>query len=571
MDNPKDSEIMKHPFIAHNIKESIESQFPVFALQSGEKVTHYKADPIKSQTLLSLTTIREKTRAGPSAMETGKFIEWLIASANNELQDLNERKRKTFMAQQHFEKMRKAIDKTEKTLLGLLSSTKTLSKNLLCKFMGPAVTPSEAVPPKETKKGGKKTEEETRKGSLIKESDGSSATKEEIQNLLVHWADFDIQKNMRNLSLNARKEISSLKMVIQNQMIALETLLKPEKEESGKKKTSNDSPITKGKIKEKPQSLKELKMPNALCQGTRGIIKDFLEKEEGSFVCSFLSLDGAVLRSNLEDFESRKSLRLSVSAGTKQEFNTLAPFRGGNMFLFVDRCGKQLSLYDGNLETTIKTWRTDSEVNRAVPVNEVLIGVGTQNGNLLFYDPDQERPIRTIELGPAGVTDIVLSPDSQTMFIGDTEGNVLSLEIGTGEIQWSRHLVPGSNEVSCLAISPDGSILAVAGGNMNKKVAFFDARTGEASPIEEFSKFSGTILTQKWSDDSSFLMVQSEFEVVLLAFEKGQNNKGVCVEQCTLNKSLFGGAWLQSLEVDWERGKAYIGTIFGEVWRVSFE
>lgn len=118
------------------------------------------------------------------------------------------------------------------------------------------------------------------------------------------------------------------------------------------------------------------------------------------------------------------------------------------------------------------------------------------------WDLEADRPLDRLTDDGAKIIHVDFSPDGRTLASGSAQGTVKLWDVATGhEIDtWSAH--PGQ-AVACVAFSPDGSILASAGGVAVPEVKFWDVETrrlghtlrGHTGPIWDlaFSPDGGTL------------------------------------------------------------------------------
>jgi len=88
------------------------------------------------------------------------------------------------------------------------------------------------------------------------------------------------------------------------------------------------------------------------------------------------------------------------------------------------------------LELRVPIWITDMQFTSAPGGGRFGIVTGTGHGHVRLYDTAARRaPVHSIDVGEFPVSAIELSPDKQTLFVGDTTGGMNSYDLRT----W-RHL-----------------------------------------------------------------------------------------------------------------------------------
>jgi len=135
--------------------------------------------------------------------------------------------------------------------------------------------------------------------------------------------------------------------------------------------------------------------------------------------------------------------------------------------------------------------------------------VGNQGkGSVSFVDSNSGRPIRKIE--EDNINAIALSPDGQTLAIGNISGSLRLWDVNTGE---TKLTLEGQDiQTRSVAFSPDGKLIA-AGGYGNT-VKLWDAKTGVSKhPLEGHDNEIGSVA---FSPDGKTIASGSEDDTVKL-------------------------------------------------------
>ncbi|PKO19197.1 MAG: hypothetical protein CVU39_01205 [Chloroflexi bacterium HGW-Chloroflexi-10] len=132
---------------------------------------------------------------------------------------------------------------------------------------------------------------------------------------------------------------------------------------------------------------------------------------------------------------------------------------------------------------------------------KVLTGSNTARLWSITMDKQQQ----TIS-APAGVTTFALSPDGNTILVGDVDGNTGLWDLGTGQLL--RNFSNGGANITSVAFSPDGSLVAVPALNINSaSVKLYDPLTGELLKTFTADSLQPQIGVLSFSSDSKMIFV----------------------------------------------------------------
>jgi len=118
---------------------------------------------------------------------------------------------------------------------------------------------------------------------------------------------------------------------------------------------------------------------------------------------------------------------------------------------------------------------------RFTPDGKDLVSAGWDS-TIRFWDPSTGKELRRLEGHRHdqrhGVTGITFSPDGQLLASAGNDGTIQIQDLRTGKQQ--SMVAHESSAVACVAISPDGTMLASGGGgNRSRTLVVWDLRTGK--------------------------------------------------------------------------------------------
>jgi WD40 repeat protein/serine/threonine protein kinase len=129
-----------------------------------------------------------------------------------------------------------------------------------------------------------------------------------------------------------------------------------------------------------------------------------------------------------------------------------------------------------------------------------LAAVGTERGNIDFWDPQTGKLIRELTGGHATwVWGLAFSPDGRWLASSSDEGAVQLWETATG--QQGLRLSGHTGRIRSLAFSRDGKLLA--SGCLDKKVRVWDARTGDL--LHTLTGHTGEVLSVAFDTQQDLL------------------------------------------------------------------
>jgi WD40 repeat protein/serine/threonine protein kinase len=161
---------------------------------------------------------------------------------------------------------------------------------------------------------------------------------------------------------------------------------------------------------------------------------------------------------------------------------------------------KGTRLASGDFKGAVILWDVASgrmlrrEVVVSSPVESVVFVHGGRRllfglyvGEIALLDLEHADPPRTVRV-PDGFTDLVVDERTNRITIGDSRGALIALSLPDLEVV---HRLSGAHDQSivCLALSPDGQLLATSG--MDRRVVLRDASTLQA--VATFPSWTGVV------------------------------------------------------------------------------
>lgn len=120
---------------------------------------------------------------------------------------------------------------------------------------------------------------------------------------------------------------------------------------------------------------------------------------------------------------------------------------------------------------------TGTVLDLAVSANGSWLATTPNRYRIDLWDLENRQLLHTIHTSFTGaVSELVFSPDQQTLATGHYDGTIRLWDVYSGEL---LRMIPGTGIVSSLSFSPDGSVLASGNGEQNQPVLLWSPATGE--------------------------------------------------------------------------------------------
>lgn len=188
-------------------------------------------------------------------------------------------------------------------------------------------------------------------------------------------------------------------------------------------------------------------------------------------------------------------------------------------------------LASGSDDKTIKlwNWKTGQEMcilsghsgyvqSVAFSPNGQSLASGEFDGKVKLWDCNTQKEILNLEAHLGSVNSVTFSPDGQTLLSSGRDGKVKLWNLSTGELRQTLSVQGDSffgNGVMCVAISPDGNMIASA-SDENKNIKLWRFATGEL--IQTLSGHSKGVTSVVFSPDSQTLISGSNDKTVRIWF-----------------------------------------------------
>lgn len=110
----------------------------------------------------------------------------------------------------------------------------------------------------------------------------------------------------------------------------------------------------------------------------------------------------------------------------------------------------------------------------------------------LFLVGIESGGVRLLHKATGWITNAAFAPDGETMAIDVSHGNLQLISASTGQQYWS-HGESGYDQISCLAFSPDGRMVALGSGHYSNSIVLYDTTSGNL--LAELEGYCGIAFT----------------------------------------------------------------------------
>ncbi|HEY9742041.1 MAG TPA: tellurite resistance TerB C-terminal domain-containing protein, partial [Coleofasciculaceae cyanobacterium] len=171
---------------------------------------------------------------------------------------------------------------------------------------------------------------------------------------------------------------------------------------------------------------------------------------------------------------------------------------------------KSIKLWDITKKKSLRTLQGVSSLVSSITfspkINQKLLTAGIQNGQILQWNLKADSSPTTLVWNPKKVEAITMSPDGNTLIMGDAEGTIKTFNLSIGIDSSSFPSNQGS--VLSIAVSPDGRTLLSAGNDI--RLWNLDSR----ELLEGFSEHSSKVCAVAFSSSGENFISSSQDETV---------------------------------------------------------
>ncbi len=160
---------------------------------------------------------------------------------------------------------------------------------------------------------------------------------------------------------------------------------------------------------------------------------------------------------------------------------------------------RQVAILRGPIHSEIKS------VSFSSP-DGALVAAGSTDNTVRLWDVAAHEEVAILEEHVAGIRSVMFSGDGATLVSGAADGTVMPRDEKTG----SAAGLSGHGSLSSMSLSPDGAVLASAGGSDDPTVKLWDIKTRKL--VETLEGHTGSVLSVSFSPDGALLASAGDWE-----------------------------------------------------------
>jgi len=162
-----------------------------------------------------------------------------------------------------------------------------------------------------------------------------------------------------------------------------------------------------------------------------------------------------------------------------EQFPAPVAFSPDGSLVAVALLNQAIQLWDvtsGEVVSTFEKQQDNHAFNIEFSPDGTLLAASGLSGTVRLWDVESGQIAKILEYGDeSGVHDLAFSPDGSILATGGTVPTVRLWDVSSGEVVRTLRLQDG---LFCVVFSPDGTILASAGGS-ERAVVLWDVESGE--------------------------------------------------------------------------------------------
>lgn len=176
------------------------------------------------------------------------------------------------------------------------------------------------------------------------------------------------------------------------------------------------------------------------------------------------------------DVESKQELHVLER---RNQFPAQVAFSPDGSLLAIANMNQAIQLLDvasGEVLSTFEMQADNHAFNIEFSPDGTILAAAGMGGTVRLWDVGKGQIAKTLEYGDeSGIHDVAFSPDGRILASGSTDSTVWFWDVATGNVVETLRL---RDALFGLAFSPDGTILATAGGS-EQAVVLWDVERGE--------------------------------------------------------------------------------------------